>query len=131
MVHIPVHIEPRNRHHVYIARVKGVPGAAQLITMPQNSTRIPYQAVLPHAIDWSRGNRIAAARLGSAGGTRPAQTETIHVRVDRHESMQNTGRGRICADACKQSWRGALLVRYTYCWDPLAGAVGQGILRHQ
>ena len=103
MVHIPVHIEPQNRHHVYIAWVKGVPDAAQLTTVPQNSTRVPYQAVLPHAIDWSRGHRIAAARLGSAGGIRPAQTEMIHVRVDRHESMQNTGRGRICAGACKQS----------------------------
>ena len=103
MVHIPVHIEPQNRHHVYIAWVKSVPGAAQLITVPQNSTRVPYQAVLPHASDWSRGHRIAAARLGSAGGIRPAQTEMIRVRVDRHESVQNTGSGRMCAGACKQS----------------------------
>jgi len=67
----------------------------------------------PHAIDWSRAHRIDAARLGSAGGIRPAQTEMIHVRVDRRESMQNTGKGRIGAEACKQSLRGALLVHRT------------------
>ena len=103
--------------------VKRVHGVGQLITVPQNSTRVAYQVMSQHAIDCSRGRRITTRRLRSASGIRPAQTEIIHVLVDLRESMQTTGRGWIGAGGYKGGSRGAVLVHCTCGCDILAGIV--------
>ena len=103
-------------------------GAVQLITMPQNSTRAAYQAVLPHATDWHRGSVVIAGRLRSVGGIRPAQTEMNPTRVDPRERMQKTGGGWVGAGGSKQGSRGAVLVQDTCGWGILTAAVTR---RHQ
>ena len=87
LVHNSVPTGAQNRHPVCVHRVVCVLGAAQLVTVPQSSTRAAYQAMLPHATDRYRGRSVAAGHLGSVGGIRPAQREMIHVRVDPRKSM--------------------------------------------
>ena len=123
LVHNPVPIGAQNRHPVCVHRVMCVLGAAQLVTVPQRSTRAAYRAMLPHATDWHRGSSVVAGRLRSVGGIGPAQTEMNPARVDPRESMQKTGRGWVGAGGYKEGSRGAVLVPSTCGWDILAGAV--------
>jgi hypothetical protein len=123
LVHNTVPIGAQNRHPVCVHRVMCVLGAAQLVTVPQSSTRAAYQAMLPHATDWHPGNSVGAGCLRSVGGIRPAQTEMNPARVDPRESMQKTGRGWVGAGGYKEGSRGAVLVPKTYGWDTLAATV--------
>ena len=123
LVHNPVPIGAQNRHPVCVHRVMCVLGAAQLVTVPQSSTRAAYQAMLPHATDWHRGCSVAAGHLRSVGDLSPAQTEAIQSRVDPRESMHMARQFISKAETCQQSFRGAVLVPDTYGWDILAATV--------
>jgi hypothetical protein len=70
--------------------------------------------MLPHADDQPRGRCASIEYLRSAGGLSPAQTEMIPFRVEAHETVHESVEEKCGAETCKQSLRGALLVRNAY-----------------
>ena len=70
--------------------------------------------MLPHADNQPGGRCANIEYLRSAGGLSPAQTEMIRFRVEAHETVPELVEEKCGAEICKQSLRGALLVRNAY-----------------
>ena len=92
------------------------PCAENCATVPRNNARAAYLAMLPHADHWPRGRCAGAKYHRSTGGVRPEQTEIIPVRVEAHETAHEAVEAKCGAVACKQSFRGAVVVYHT-CTD--------------
>ena len=81
------------------------------VTVPRNSTRVAYLAMLPHADDQPRGRCASIEYLRSAGGLSPAQTEVIPFRVEAHETVHEAMEEKFDTGTCEQSFRGAVVVQ--------------------
>ena len=80
----------------------------------------------PHATDWHRGCKVAAGRLRSVGGIRPACANRNDSRPKRHETAHEAVEEKCGELACKQSFRGAVVVQHTCAQVMLIGVGGGG-----